>query len=83
MGANPIMSKRSQQTSSEPEGDHQQVVSEAGCSEFAGRVLSPEISRVVVREDNPECQGKADSVHWLEGSSLMHYMASVCDTTGI
>jgi len=32
------MPKPSQQASSEPEGDHQQVVSEAGCSEFAGRV---------------------------------------------
>ena len=83
MGESPIKSTPSQQTRSEPEGDHQQVMSEAGCSEFAGRVLSPEISRVVVREDNPECQGKADSVHWLEGSSLMHDMASVCDTTGI
>ena len=32
-----------------PRADHQQVASEAGCSEFAGRVLSPEISIVVVR----------------------------------
>ena len=39
------MPKLSQQASSEPEGDHQQVVSEAGCSEFAGRVLSPEICK--------------------------------------
>ena len=83
MGESPITLTLSQQASSEPEGDQRKVVSEAGCSEFAGRVLSPEISRVVVREDNPECQGKADSVHWLEGSSLMHDMASVCDTTGI
>ena len=30
------------------------MVSEAGCSEFTGRVLSPEICTVVVREDNPE-----------------------------
>ena len=54
MGESPITLTLSQQASSEPEGDHRKVVSEAGCSEFAGRVLSPEISRVVVREDNPE-----------------------------
>ena len=54
MGANPTKPTLSQQASSEPEGDHQQVVSEAGCSEFAGRVLSPEICTVVVREDKPE-----------------------------
>lgn len=84
MGASPIKSTLSQQTRSEPEGDHQQVVSEAGCSEFAGRVLSPENSIVVVRKDNPAMsEGKADSIHWLEGSSLTYVMASVCDTTGI
>ena len=49
----------SQQASSEPEGDHQQVVSEAGCSEFTGRVWSPEISIVVVREDRPERSGES------------------------
>ena len=67
----------SQQASSEPEGDHQQVVSEAGCSEFTGRVLSSDICTIVVREDNPAWQGKADSFHWLEGSSSTHGMASV------
>ena len=49
MGESPIKSTLSQQARSEPEGDHQQVVSEAGCSEFVGRVWSPEISIVVVR----------------------------------
>ncbi len=49
MGEGPIKSKLSQQTRSEPEGDHKKVVSEAGCSEFAGRVLSLEISIVVVQ----------------------------------
>ena len=37
-GVNPATPKLSQQASSEPEGDHREVVSEAGCSEFAGRV---------------------------------------------
>ena len=45
--------KPSQQVSSEPAGDLREGVSEAGCSESAGGVLSPEISRVVVREDSP------------------------------
>ena len=67
----------SQQASSEPEGDHQQVVSEAGCSEFIGCVLSPEIctswsERIILSN-----QGKADSVHWLEGSSSTRDKASV------
>ena len=56
---NPAKPKLSQQAGSEPEGDHQQVVSEAGCSEFAGRVLSPEICTVVVREDKPERSGES------------------------
>ena len=59
MGESPIKSTLSQQTRSEPEGDHQQVVSEAGYSEFAGRVWSPEISIVVVRKDNPALSGES------------------------
>ena len=59
MGESPIKSKLGQQMRSEPEGDHQQVMSEAGCSELAGRVSSPEISIVVVRKDNPALSGES------------------------
>ncbi|MFK7856853.1 MAG: hypothetical protein AB8B79_22235 [Granulosicoccus sp.] len=67
----------SQQASSEPEGDHQQVVSEAGCSEFTGRVWSPEICTLWSERMALPRQGKADSLQWLEGSSSTHDKASV------
>ena len=78
MGESPITLTLSQQASSEPEGDQRKVVSEAGCSEFAGRVLSPEISIVVVRRDILVIiKVKPTACNGSEGSSLMHAMASV------
>ena len=80
MDESPIKSILSQQTRSEPEGDHQQVVSEAECSEFAGRVLSPEISIVVVRKDNPDESGESRrrSLVWKAAVSLTQWQ--VCAT---
>jgi len=63
MGESPIASTLSQQTSSELEDDPQQVMSEAGCSEFAGHVLSPEIRIVVVRKDEPQTAACHSSLH--------------------
>lgn len=80
MGESPIKSKLSQQTSSEPEGDHQQVVSEAGCSEFAGRVSSPEISRVVVRKDNPAVRGESRRRSMVWKAAVSHTPWRVCAT---
>ena len=47
----PIWAKFSQQLISEVHGQNRQRESEAGCSEVAGGVLSPEKCIVVVRED--------------------------------
>ncbi len=80
MGASPIKSTLSQQTSSEPEGDHQQVVSEAGCSEFAGRVSSPEISIVVVRKDNPVVSGESRRRSAVRKAAVSHMLWQVCAT---
>ena len=77
MGESPIKSTLSQQTISEPKGDHQQVVSEAGCSEFVGRVLSPEISIVVVRKNNPFVSGESRQ-HSAVGKQQSHPRHGKC-----
>ena len=56
------------------------MVSEAGCSEFTGRVLSPEISIVVVRKDNPEVlRGKPTAFSGWK-AAVSHTLWPVCAT---
>ena len=74
---NPAKPTLSQQARSEPEGDHREVMSEAGCSKFTGRVWSPEISIVVVRKDNPAVLGKSRQ-HSAVGRQQSHSRNGKC-----
>ena len=58
---------------------------EPGVARVQAASLSPEISIVVVHQDNlsRSTGGKADGVLWPEGSSPEREMASGQDTTGV
>lgn len=82
--ASPTRLKRSRQTGSEIRGQTRQRESEAGWSEIAGFVLSPEMGIVVViRIFSGKPEEKADVVSLTEGGKPGRDMASVRVTTGV
>ena len=80
----PTRLKVSHQISREVRGQTLQGESEAGRNKDAGCVLSPEKCIVVVKRISFwATRGKADGVHWPEGSIPDNVLASWQGTTGV